>query len=55
MSSFIAQHGDIFDLYDDMMVGEISCEAFSEMYEKLRPPGIRLAQVRNIFVQTTNL
>ena len=55
MSSFIAQYGDVFDLYDDMMVGEISCEAFSEMYEKLRPPGIGLAQVRNILVQNINL
>ncbi|KAL5261343.1 hypothetical protein ACHWQZ_G007143 [Mnemiopsis leidyi] len=46
MGSFMAQFGEVFDLYDETMVGEISCKAFSDMYEKLRPPGIRLAQVR---------
>ncbi|XP_063681692.1 calponin homology domain-containing protein DDB_G0272472-like isoform X4 [Bolinopsis microptera] len=45
MSSFLAQFGEVFDLYDDMMSGEISCEALAKMYGKLRPPGIRLAQV----------
>lgn len=44
----MAQFGEVFDLYDETMVGEISCKAFSDMYEKLRPPGIRLAQVRNL-------
>ena len=48
MENFQRTFGGVFDLYDDMLSGELSSEALFRLYKDLRPPGVRLAQVCDI-------
>ena len=44
--AFETRFGDVFDMYDDKLEGEISNKALCNLYREMRPPGIRVAQVR---------
>lgn len=52
MATFLEEYGEVFDLYDDLMTGEIKCKTLHTLYSKVRPPGIRLAQVNKCLLMS---